>query len=69
MAKAAASTHALYGFESAVVPFDLCVEAEALGCAVDFQTDTDAFLAPVISQTLSWDDWQPDARGDMLHAG
>jgi [methyl-Co(III) methanol-specific corrinoid protein]:coenzyme M methyltransferase len=74
MAKAAASTHALYGFESAVVPFDLCVEAEALGCAVDFQTDTDAFLAPVISQSLSWDDWQPEMitsgdQGDLLRSG
>ena len=67
MAKAAASTNVLYGFESAVVPFDLCVEAEALGCAVDFQTDTDVFLAPVISQTLSWDDWQSGVitRGDQ----
>jgi len=69
MAKAAASTHAQYGFESAVAPFDLCVEAEALGCAVDFQTDTDAFLAPVISQTLSWDEWLPEARPDLLQAG
>ena len=60
MARAAASTHAFYGFESAVVPFDLCIEAEALGCVVDFQTDIGAFLAPVISQTLSWDDWQPE---------
>ena len=69
MARAAASTHALYGFESAVVPFDLCVEAEALGCVVDFQTDTDAFLAPVISQALSWDEWQPGARDDLLQSG
>lgn len=69
MARAAASTHALYGFESAVVPFDLCVEAEALGCAVDFQTDTDAFLAPVISRTLSWDDWQPPVHAHLLQRG
>lgn len=52
MAAAASSTFELFGFESAVVPFDLCVEAEALGCGVDFQTDVDLFLSPVVSRTL-----------------
>ena len=31
MAAAAASTYRLCGFESAVAPFDVCVEAERLG--------------------------------------
>ncbi len=53
MAAAAASTFELFGFESAVVPFDLCVEAEALGCGVDFQTDVDILLAPVVDQPLN----------------
>jgi [methyl-Co(III) methanol-specific corrinoid protein]:coenzyme M methyltransferase len=53
MARAAASTFEQFGFESAVVPFDLCVEAEALGCRIDFQTDVDAFLPPVVAETLS----------------
>jgi len=52
MARAAASTFEMFGFESAVVPFDLCVEAEALGCEIDFQTDVEAFLAPVVSAPL-----------------
>jgi [methyl-Co(III) methanol-specific corrinoid protein]:coenzyme M methyltransferase len=39
MAAAAASTYRLCGFESAVVPFDLCVEAELLGGEVDFRAD------------------------------
>ena len=52
MAAAAASTFELFGFESAVVPFDLCVEAEALGCGVDFQTDVDIFLAPVVDKPI-----------------
>jgi [methyl-Co(III) methanol-specific corrinoid protein]:coenzyme M methyltransferase len=69
MAAAAASTYALYGFESAVVPFDLCVEAEALGCTVDFQTDVDSFLAPVIDRPLAWDAWQPSTPRDLFHAG
>ncbi len=53
MAAAAASTYELFGFESAVVPFDLCVEAEALGCGVDFQTDVEIFLAPVVDKPLA----------------
>ena len=52
MAAAAASTFELFGFESAVVPFDLCVEAETLGCGVDFQTDVDIFLAPVVDKAI-----------------
>src|SRR5204863_6046876 len=39
MAAAAASTYRLCGFESAVAPFDLCVEAELLGGEVDFRVD------------------------------
>ena len=39
MAAAAASAYRLWGFESAVVPFDLCVEAELLGGRVDFRRD------------------------------
>jgi [methyl-Co(III) methanol-specific corrinoid protein]:coenzyme M methyltransferase len=53
MAAAAASTFELFGFESAVVPFDICVEAEALGCGVDFQRDVDFPVAPVVSAPLS----------------
>ncbi len=36
MARAAASTYRVSGFGSAVLPLDLCVEAEALGATVDF---------------------------------
>lgn len=52
MTAAAASTFELFGFESAVAPFDLCVEAEALGCVVDFQMDSEAFLPPSIKTPL-----------------
>ena len=69
MAAAAASTHAAYGFESAVVPFDLCVEAEALGCGVDLQVDSGAFLAPVVSSPLSWDEWLPAGLDDVVRLG
>jgi MtaA/CmuA family methyltransferase len=37
MAQAATSTYRLTGFASAVVPLDLCVEAEALGAELDFR--------------------------------
>ncbi|MBI3913589.1 MAG: methyltransferase [Chloroflexi bacterium] len=66
MARAAASTFEIFGFESAVVPFDLCVEAEALGCAIDFQTDVDAFLAPVVQLPITNYDLH---FLDVTHAG
>jgi len=53
MADAAASTFEMFGWESAVVPFDICVEAEALGCQVDFQTDAEIFLAPTIQLPIA----------------
>jgi len=37
LARAAASTFKLTGFPSAVVPLELCVEAEALGAEIDFR--------------------------------
>jgi len=60
MAAAASSTFEAFGYESAVAPFDLCVEAEALGAGVDFQTDTGNFLAPVVSQPLTFGSLRPD---------
>ena len=36
MAIAAASTHKLYGYDCAVVPFDMGVEAQGLGCEVNY---------------------------------
>jgi len=53
MAQAAGTTFEQFGYESAVVPFDLCVEAEALGAGVDFQSDGDGFLAPVVDRPLA----------------
>lgn len=60
MARAAATTFKLFGFESAVAPFDLCVEAEALGAGVDFQADGDGFMAPVIDRPLVVGQLRPD---------
>jgi [methyl-Co(III) methanol-specific corrinoid protein]:coenzyme M methyltransferase len=39
MTAASTSTYKLFGFECAVVPFDLGIEAEALGCEMNFYDD------------------------------
>ncbi len=52
MSDAAASTYKLFGFESVVVPFDLCVEAEALGCEVNVYAHLEDILYPTIKKKL-----------------
>lgn len=53
MVRAAASTYELFGYGSAIVPFDLCVEAEALGAKVDFHDEANGFIQPVISKPIT----------------
>ncbi|MGB8645961.1 MAG: uroporphyrinogen decarboxylase family protein [Anaerolineae bacterium] len=53
LAAAAATSHRLFGWESAVVPADLCVEASVLGADVDFQTDVDKPMWPVVAAPLA----------------
>lgn len=53
MARAASSTFQLFGFECAVVPFDLGVEAEALGAGVNFYPAHTDILYPTISKKVS----------------
>ena len=50
MASMAASTYELFGFECAVVPFDLAVEAEALGSKANYYTHATEILYPTISE-------------------
>lgn len=69
MAAAAASTFRVCGFESAVVPFDLCIEAEALGCHVDFQTDLDIVMPPVVDRPLFTSDRHGIFAEDHSHSG
>ncbi|RJP70313.1 MAG: MtaA/CmuA family methyltransferase [Candidatus Abyssobacteria bacterium SURF_17] len=38
MAALAATTHKLFGFECAVIPFDVAIEAEIVGCPINFYT-------------------------------
>jgi [methyl-Co(III) methanol-specific corrinoid protein]:coenzyme M methyltransferase len=53
MAAAAASTYRLFGFESAVVPLDLCVEASALGAQIDYRQDAPRPEFPIVVQPLA----------------
>lgn len=53
MATLAASTYKLFGFECAVVPFDLCVEAEALGSDINYYEHVEEnILYPTIKTKL-----------------
>lgn len=52
MAKAGASSYRLFGYESAVIPFDLCVEAEALGCKMNPYENVDQLLYPTIREKI-----------------
>ncbi len=65
MASAAASTYKLFGLESVVVPFDMGVEAEALGCGINYYEDSEEILYPTISTKVAdkvdeWDLRLPD---------
>jgi [methyl-Co(III) methanol-specific corrinoid protein]:coenzyme M methyltransferase len=53
MANVAASTFQLFGFECAVVPFDMGVEAEALGAAINFYPHHADIVYPTISGKLA----------------
>ncbi|KLU62195.1 uroporphyrinogen decarboxylase [Peptococcaceae bacterium CEB3] len=52
MARAGASSYRLFGYESAVIPFDLCVEAEALGCAMNPYDEVEQLLYPTIKEKI-----------------
>jgi len=53
MTTAALTSNRLFGFESAVVPLDLCVEASALGARVDFRADAPRPEFPMIVEPLA----------------
>lgn len=53
MASMAASTFQLFGYECAVVPFDMCVEAEALGSKANYYPHRTDIVYPTISQPVA----------------
>ncbi len=50
MAKAAAGMYREFGYECAVVPFDLGVEAEALGAKMNYYDDVEGLLYPTVKE-------------------
>ncbi|MFA4836507.1 MAG: uroporphyrinogen decarboxylase family protein [Dehalococcoidia bacterium] len=71
MANMAASTFQLFGFECAVAPFDVAVEAEALGSKVNYYTHRTDILYPTISDHVAEKVADLDIRvpTDLAHAG
>ena len=71
MASAAASTYKLFGLESVVVPFDMGVEAEALGCGINYYADAEEILYPTVSTKLADTvvEWDRKLPGNPLSKG
>jgi len=52
MAATAASTFKMFGYECGVVPVDLCVEAEAIGCVINVYPSAEGILYPTIKEKM-----------------
>ena len=52
MAETAASTAEIFGYDCCVLPFDLCVEAEALGCQINTYPNSEDLLYPTIKEKV-----------------
>jgi [methyl-Co(III) methanol-specific corrinoid protein]:coenzyme M methyltransferase len=63
MAETAASTYKLFGYECGVVPVDLCVEAEALGCVINVYPHAEGILYPTIKEKLVHNEAEMDGVG------
>ncbi len=62
MADTAASTYKMFGFECGVVPVDLCVEAEALGCVINVYPHAEGILYPTIKEKLIHNEDEMDVK-------
>ncbi|MCL5024025.1 MAG: MtaA/CmuA family methyltransferase [Nitrospirae bacterium] len=69
MARAAAGMYREFGYECAVVPFDLGVEAEALGAKMNFYDEVEGLLYPTVSEKSVKDVNDVGIPGDLEHAG
>ncbi len=72
MANLAATSYKLYGYECAVVPFDFCVEAEALGCVMNAYENVEHLLYPTIKEKSIDNDEEMDTfpiPEDLANAG
>ncbi|MCP5086876.1 MAG: methyltransferase [Rhodobacteraceae bacterium] len=69
MADTAATSHTLYGFDCVVVPYDLGVEAEALGAKLNTYSDTDDLLYPTLREKTVEDAAGIKVPDDLENAG
>lgn len=71
MASMAASTFKSFGFECAVVPFDMGVEAEALGAGVNFYSHRTDVVYPTIQKKIAEKakDLKLEIPSDLAKAG
>ena len=69
MAKAAGGMYREFGFECAVVPFDLGVEAEALGAKMNFYDEVEGLLYPTIKEKSVKEAKDLQIPDDLEHAG
>ncbi|MBZ0155216.1 MAG: methyltransferase [Alphaproteobacteria bacterium] len=71
MADTAATTYKLFGFECGVVPVDLCVEAEAMGCVINVYPNAEGILYPTIKEKLihKEDEMDISLPSDMANKG
>ncbi len=71
MARVAASTYELFGFECAVAPFDMGVEAEVLGSKVNYYTHRTDVVYPTIEKPAAEtvDDLRVEIPSDLANAG
>ncbi|MGD1074542.1 MAG: uroporphyrinogen decarboxylase family protein [Thermodesulfovibrionales bacterium] len=69
MARAAAGMYREFGYECAVVPFDLGVEAEALGAKMNFYDEVEGLLYPTVKEKSVKDVSDVHIPEDLEHAG
>lgn len=71
MADTAATTYKLFGFECGVVPVDLCVEAEAMGCVINVYPHAEGILYPTIKEKLIHKEDEMDVKvpADLANKG
>ncbi len=71
MAETALTTPKLFGFDSCVLPFDLCVEAEALGAVINTYPHSEDLLYPTIKEKVihSEDEMEISVPDDFIGRG
>ncbi len=71
MAETAVTTPKLFGFDSCVLPFDLCIEAEALGAVINTYPHSEDLLYPTIKEKVinNEDEMELSVPEDLVERG